>query len=76
MKMGYVLTRWLGLSAYKEKKEIFSTKKDLSWKLMLIRDGTFQTLEKINNNAYKVNLPSDYSVNVTFNIFFISLYLM
>jgi hypothetical protein len=43
---------------------------------MLIRDGTFQTLEKINDNAYKVNLPSDYSVNVTFNIFFISLYLM
>jgi hypothetical protein len=55
----YFLTRWLGLSAYEKKKEIFSIKKDLSWKLMSIGDGPFQILEKINDNDYKVNLLNE-----------------
>jgi len=57
-----------------KKKEIFLTKKDLSWKLMPIGDGPFQILEKLNDNAYKVNLPSDYNVSVTFNIFYLFLF--
>ena len=31
-------------------------------------DGPFQILEKINDNAYKVNLPGEYKVSATFNI--------
>ena len=31
-------------------------------------DGPFEILEKINDNAYKVELPGDYGVSATFNI--------
>jgi hypothetical protein len=31
-------------------------------------DGPFQILEKINDNAYKVDLPSEYNVSATFNV--------
>uniref|UniRef100_A0A2N9GFC9 Reverse transcriptase domain-containing protein n=1 Tax=Fagus sylvatica TaxID=28930 RepID=A0A2N9GFC9_FAGSY len=31
-------------------------------------DGPFQILEKINDNAYKVDLPSEYKVSATFNV--------
>ena len=31
-------------------------------------DGPFEVLEWINNNAYKVDLPSDYGVSATFNV--------
>uniref|UniRef100_A0A2N9HBM8 CCHC-type domain-containing protein n=1 Tax=Fagus sylvatica TaxID=28930 RepID=A0A2N9HBM8_FAGSY len=31
-------------------------------------DGPFQILEKINNNAYKVDLPGEYKVSATFNV--------
>jgi hypothetical protein len=31
-------------------------------------DGTFKILEKINNNAYKLELPSEFGVSPTFNI--------
>jgi len=31
-------------------------------------DGPFQILERINDNAYKVDLPGEYGVSVTFNI--------
>ncbi|XP_057997280.1 uncharacterized protein LOC131176296 [Hevea brasiliensis] len=31
-------------------------------------DGPFQVLERINNNAYKIELPSDYGVSNTFNV--------
>ncbi|XP_057990624.1 uncharacterized protein LOC131173000 [Hevea brasiliensis] len=31
-------------------------------------DGRFQVLERINNNAYKTELPSDYGVSNTFNV--------
>jgi hypothetical protein len=37
-------------------------------------DGPFQILEKINDNAYKVDLPGEYNVSATFNIFDLSLY--
>ena len=31
-------------------------------------DGSFQILERINNNAYKVDLLGECSVSVTFNV--------
>ena len=35
-------------------------------------DGPFQILEKINDNAYKVDLPGEYNVSATFNVFYLS----
>ena len=37
-------------------------------KLMPRGDGSFQILEKINDNAYKVDLPGEYNVSATFNV--------
>lgn len=31
-------------------------------------DGPFQVLETINENAYKIDLPCNYNVSVTFNV--------
>jgi hypothetical protein len=31
-------------------------------------DGHFKILEKINDNAYKLELPLEFGVNLTFNI--------
>ena len=31
-------------------------------------DGPFKVLQKVNANAYKLELPSDYSVSNTFNV--------
>jgi hypothetical protein len=35
-------------------------------------DGSFQILEKINDNAHKVDLPGEYKVSTTFTIFDLS----
>src|SRR5207237_1071455 len=37
-------------------------------KLMPRADGPFKILEKINDNAYKLELPADFGVSPTFNI--------
>ena len=37
-------------------------------KLMPHVDGPFKVLEKINDNAYKLELPDDFGVSPTFNI--------
>src|SRR5438105_2182072 len=37
-------------------------------KLMPRGDGPFKVLAKINDNAYKIELPEDYAVSPTFNI--------
>ena len=37
-------------------------------KLMPRADGSFKVLEKINDNAYKLELPVDFEVSPTFNI--------
>jgi hypothetical protein len=31
-------------------------------------DGPFRIIEKVNDNAYKVDFPSDYNVSATFNV--------
>jgi len=36
-------------------------------------EGLFQIIKRINDNAYKVDLSGKYGINVTFNIFLISL---
>jgi hypothetical protein len=37
-------------------------------KLMPRADDRFRVLEKINENAYKLDLPADFGVSPTFNI--------
>jgi len=37
-------------------------------KLMPRGDGPFKVLAKINDNAYKIELPKDYAVSPTFNV--------
>src|SRR5581483_10024858 len=37
-------------------------------KLMPRADGPFKILEKINDNAYKLELPPDFGVSPTFNV--------
>jgi len=43
-------------------------------KLMLRTGGSFQILERINNNTYKVDLLSEYDVSATFNVSNLSLF--
>ena len=38
-------------------------------------DGPFEVLERINNNAYKINLPKEYGVSTSFNVADLSPYL-
>ena len=37
-------------------------------------DGPFQIIERINDNAYKVDLPGEYNVSATFNVSDLSLF--
>ena len=37
-------------------------------KLMPRADGPFEVVEKINGNAYKIDLLGDYGVSCTFNV--------
>ena len=37
-------------------------------------DGPFEVHEKINDNAYKVDLSGDYGVSATFNVADLSVY--
>jgi len=55
---------WLHL-----RKDRFPTKRKS--KLSPRGDGPFQVLERINNNAYRLDLPEEYGVNTTFNIFYL-----
>jgi len=52
-------------------KESFPSK--IKNKLMPRRDGPFQVLENIGDNAYKVDLPSEYLVHNVFNFSDLSL---
>jgi len=37
-------------------------------KLQLYGEGPFQVLERINDNAYKIDLLGEYGVSATFNV--------
>jgi hypothetical protein len=37
-------------------------------KLIPRGDSPFQIIERINDNAYKVDLPGEYGINATFNV--------
>jgi len=43
-------------------------------KLMPRIDGSFQILERINDNTYKVDLLSEYDISTTFNVSNLSLF--
>jgi len=43
-------------------------------KLIPRGDGHFQIIERINDNAYKMDLPGEYSVSATFNVVDLSLF--
>lgn len=43
-------------------------------KLLPRGDGPFQVLERINDNAYKLDLPGEYNVSATFNVTDLSLF--
>jgi hypothetical protein len=43
-------------------------------KLLPRGDGPFQVLERINDNAYKLDLPSEYNVSAIFNVTDLSLF--
>jgi hypothetical protein len=48
------------------RKERFPAKR--CSKLLPRGDGPFQVLERINDNAYKLDLPGEYNVSATFNV--------
>ena len=48
------------------RKEIFPSKRKN--KLMPRADRPFEVLERVNDNAYKVDLPGEYEVSATFNV--------
>ena len=52
---------WLHL-----RKERFPEKRKS--KLLPRGDGPFQVLERVNDNAYKLDLPGEYNVSATFNV--------
>ena len=48
------------------RKEIFPVRR---WSKLHPRgDGPFQVLERINDNAYKLDLPGEYNISVTFKV--------
>ena len=48
------------------RKERFSARRRS--KLHPRGDGTFQVLVRINDNAYKLDHPSEYNISATFNV--------
>nr|KYP48027.1 Transposon Ty3-G Gag-Pol polyprotein [Cajanus cajan] len=52
----------------KSKKPIVFEEGDWVWLHLEKNDGPFQVLQRINDNAYRLDLPSDYGVSPTFNV--------
>ena len=48
------------------RKERFPTRRRS--KLHPRGDGPFQVLERINDNAYKLDLPGEYNISASFNV--------
>ena len=48
------------------RKERFPTRRQS--KLQPRGDGPFQVLERVNDNAYKLDLPGEYNISATFNV--------
>ena len=63
MNVVFKLGDWFWLYLQKER---FSTQRKS--KLMPRGNGPFQVLEHINVNAYKIDLPDEYSVSASFNV--------
>jgi hypothetical protein len=73
----------------KHRKKVVFKKRDLVWihlrkarfptgrygKLQPRTDGPFRVLERINDNAYKVDLSGEYNVSGTFNVADLSPYI-
>lgn len=43
-------------------------------KLKARANGPFRIIKKINENAYKIDLPGDYNISTTFNVAILTLY--
>ena len=54
------------------RKEIFLARRRS--KLHPKGDGPFQVLERINDNAYKLDLTGEYNISATFNVFYLSFF--
>nr|XP_020197508.1 uncharacterized protein LOC109783306 [Aegilops tauschii subsp. strangulata] len=75
-------SKYYAAKANKNRKKVTFEPGDLVWinlrkdqfpekrksKLMPRGDGPFKVLAKINNNAYKIELPEDYAMSPTFNV--------
>jgi hypothetical protein len=73
---------YFAMKANKHRKKITFELGDMVWvhlrkewfpekcksKLMPSRDGPFNVMAKINDNAYKIDLPGVYGVSPTFNV--------
>jgi hypothetical protein len=69
VKESYFLNRELNLSAYTKRRDFLNKRLE-----MLIGDGPFQILKRINDTASKIKLSCEYDVNATFNIYDLSLF--
>jgi hypothetical protein len=65
----FELSDWIWVHMGKER---FPTRRQS--KLHPRGDGPFQVLERINDNAYKLDLPGEYDISATFNVSDLSLF--
>ena len=65
------LNRVIGFGCIWERKDFPAHRQS---KLHPKGDGPFQVLARINDNAYKLDLPSKYNISATFNVSDLSLF--